>query len=136
MQRALCPLTPPRSDVAYFSGPFSVDIHMDVFPFILSLSLSNSWFSFSAKIGLCSTFLHTLFVNSYFIWPVPYFWTFRLFPNFCCYQPHNTVMKTSILQPHVTHTNLPAILLSEKMPDTDLYGVIPFTKYSKTNKQN
>ena len=46
------------------------------------------------------------------------------------------VMKTSILQPHVTHTNLPAILLSEKMPDTDLYGVIPFTKYSKTNKQN
>lgn len=98
LQRALCPLTPPRSDVAYFSRPFSVDIHMDVFPFILSLSLSNSWFSFSAKIGLCSTFC---FVNSYFIWPLPYIWTFRLFPTFCCYQPHDTVMKTSTLQPHV-----------------------------------
>lgn len=37
---------------------------------------------------------------------------------------------------HVTHTRLPAILLKAKTPDTDMSGVIPITKYSKTNKQS
>lgn len=126
------PLSLPWSNMAHFSRPFSIDIHMDVFSFILSFSFSDSHFSFLAKMGLCSTFC---FVNSHTLFSqFPIFGHSAFVSNILLlqtsqYSNEKDCTACDTCKPH-GHT------VEWKQPDTDMYGVIPFIKPSKTNRQN